>query len=503
MKLEDFPEELRSYMVPKREGRLIYRCLGCDTEYGIEELLYTCPACGQVLMIHDLDFDRLKQISGKMWHRIFDYRKMLSMPAMKGIYRYHEFIGSVIPLEAVVYLGEGHTPIIEANAYLQERVGTRFYFKNDGQNPSASFKDRGMASALSYLHHLIQNGHISDVLAVCASTGDTSAAAALYASYLQPHVKSAVLLPHGKVTPQQLSQPLGNGARVFEIPGVFDDCMKVVEALSDHYHVALLNSKNAWRLLGQESYAYEVAQDFGYDMGHKVIVLPIGNAGNITAVMSGFLKFYQIGVIDTLPQILGVQSEHANPVYAYYLEPNTGRRRFHPVTVKPSVAQAAMIGNPVSMPRVIQLVEEYNSIAGRKGVSVVEVTEQAIMDWELVANRNGHIACTHGGESLAGLVAAKDLGMVGPDHEAILDSTAHALKFSGFQDMYFENSFPPEFEITPDPNLINAPVLVHPKELDKVPAPGEPLDADEFEVFVKRVSEEIAGMLHLKKVRDP
>jgi threonine synthase len=502
MRIEDFPEDIRPFIIPKQEGRFIYRCLGCDTEYGVEKLLYTCPSCGQVLLICDLDFDRLKQIPGEMWHRIFDYRKMLSLPAVKGIYRYHEFLGSIIPLDDVVYLGEGHTPIIEANTYLQERVGVRFYFKNDGQNPSASFKDRGMASALSYLHYLIKKGHVSDVLAVCASTGDTSAAAALYASYLQPRVKSAVLLPHKKVTPQQLSQPLGSGARVFEIPGVFDDCMKVVEALADHYNVALLNSKNAWRLLGQESYAYEIAQDCEYEMANKVIVLPIGNAGNITAVMNGFLKFHQIGIIDTLPQILGVQSEHANPVYAYYLEPDAKQRRFRPMTVKPSVAQAAMIGNPVSMPRVIRLVEEYNAIAGGKGVSVVEVTEQAIMDWQLVANRNGHIACTHGGESLAGLIAAKDLGVLRPGQEAVIDSTAHALKFSGFQDMYFEDRFPPEFGITPDPSLMNAPVLIHPEDLDKVPAPGKPLDADEFDVFVKRVSEEIAGMLHLKKIGD-
>jgi threonine synthase len=165
-----------------------------------------------------------------------------------------------------------------------------------------------MASALSYIHFLIQSGRVSEVLAVCASTGDTSAAAALYAAYLQPRIKSAVLLPHKKVTPQQLAQPLGSGARVYEIPGVFDDCMKVVEALSEQYDVALLNSKNAWRILGQESYSYEIAQEFEYDMADKVVVVPIGNAGNITAVMSGFLKFHQAGLIDDLPKIIGVQS---------------------------------------------------------------------------------------------------------------------------------------------------------------------------------------------------
>ena len=133
------------------------------------------------------------------------------------------------------------------------------------------------------------------MLAICASTGDTSASAALYASYLVNGVKSAVLLPQGKVTPQQLGQPLGSGAKVIEIPGVFDDCMKIVEYLSENSAVALMNSKNAWRILGQESYSYEIAQTFDYDVGDLVVVVPIGNAGNITAVLQGFLKLYRSG----------------------------------------------------------------------------------------------------------------------------------------------------------------------------------------------------------------
>ena len=338
------------------------------------------------------------------------------------------------------------------------------------------------------------------MLAICASTGDTSAAAALYAAYLQPRVKSAVLLPHKKVTPQQLSQPLGSGAAVFEIPGVFDDCMKVVEALSERYNVALLNSKNAWRILGQESYSYEIAQDFEYTLHDKVVVVPIGNAGNITAVLNGFLKFQEAKIIDALPKIVGVQSEHANPVYRYYLEPDRTKRKFEPVTVKPSVAQAAMIGNPVSMPRVIHLVEQYNQMAGQQRVYFVEVCEQDIMDWELLANHNGHIACTHGGESLAGLVNAKAKGYVDAHDTAIVDSTAHALKFAGFQDLYFQQQFPREFNIQPKKELINKPVLVHPEDLKEVPAPGKPLDGDLFQRFVDRVSAEIARTLELKKV---
>jgi threonine synthase len=375
----------------------------------------------------------------------------------------------------------------------------RFYFKNDGQNPSASFKDRGMASALSYINFMVQKGYLSDVLAICASTGDTSAAAALYASYLKPQVKSAVLLPHRKVTPQQLSQPLGSGAAVFEIPGVFDDCMKVVESLADSYNVALLNSKNAWRILGQESYSYEIAQDLEYDLSQAVLVVPIGNAGNITAVMSGFLKFHEAGIISSLPKIIGVQSSHANPVFRYFLEPDAGRRKFVPVTVKPSVAQAAMIGNPVSMPRVIHLVKRYNETAGCQKTFFVEVSEQDIMDWELVANRNGHIACTHGGESLAGMLAARDRGAIDRQDVVVLDSTAHALKFSGFQEMYFEQTFAEDYNISPSADLINTPQFVRPADLEHVPAPGNPLEGEAFERFVLRTADEIAARLKLKK----
>jgi len=501
--ITDFPEEIQPQLLPSHPGKLHYRCLGCGRSHGIAELLYVCPDCAHVLLIEDADFERLRQIPARQWRRIFDYRKMLNEAALKGIYRYHEFIGPTIPLDAVVYLGEGHTPVVAANDRLRDRAGQAFFFKNDGQNPSASFKDRGMASAFSYINYLLRSGSLSNVLAICASTGDTSAAAALYAAYLTPQIKSAVLLPHKKVTPQQLSQPLGSGAAVFEIPGVFDDCMKVVEALSENYSVALLNSKNAWRILGQESYAYEIAQDFEYDVGDLVVVVPIGNAGNITAVLSGFLKFHAVGVIGALPKIVGVQSVHANPVIRYYREPVAARRRFEAVTVKPSVAQAAMIGNPVSMPRVIQLVERYNDSAGRQRVFFVEVAEQDIMDWEIVANRNGNIACTHGGECLAGLVAARAQGFVDRDEVAVLDSTAHALKFAGFQEMYFERRMPAEFGICVDPRLINQPVFLRPDDLAALPAPGRPLKGDDFQRFVERMSAEIAHRLNLTKKTAP
>jgi threonine synthase len=123
------------------------------------------------------------------------------------------------------------------------------------------------------------------------------------------------------------------------------------------------------------------------------------------------------------------------------------------------------------------------------------------MDCEIAANRNGHISCTHGGESLAGLLAAKKQGIIDGQDIAVLDSTAHALKFAGFQEMYFTRKFPVDYNISPDPNLINAPIYVHPRDLDKVPTTGEPLTGEDFKRFVKRMAEEIATMLDLKKTK--
>jgi threonine synthase len=442
-----------------------------------------------VFLLENLDFDKLKERSGAEWRELFDARSASRSTALRGIFRFYELLAPLLDEDDIVYLGEGITPIIEAAPALRDRVGIPFAYKNDGQNPSASFKDRGMACAFSYLKWLCRRNKWDEVLTVCASTGDTSAAAALYASYVGAPLKSVVLLPHGKVTPQQLSQPLGSGATVLELPGVFDDCMKVVELLAENYRVALLNSKNSWRILGQESYAYETAQWYGWDMTDLCLFVPIGNAGNITAIMCGFLKMLELGIISSLPRVFGVQSEHADPVWRYYDAPK-GARHWQPVTVTPSVAQAAMIGNPVSFPRVRKLAEMFIEKGGENAFQVVRVTEQQIMDAMIVANRHGHIACTQGGECLAGLMNAKALGLISDKEHAVLDATAHALKFAGFQDMYFNDSFPAEYGVTPDKSLANKPELLLPESARK---------GREVAEFARMGADAVAERLSLQK----
>jgi threonine synthase len=474
---------------PSYRGEMQYLCLSCGGSYGIDELLYTCPSCGEVLLLEDIAFETLKETSGEKWREIFDERASSRNNALRGIFRFYEIMAPVMEEDDILYLGDGNTPIVPASPEFAASIGVPFAYKNDGQNPSASFKDRGMACAFSYLKSLVRKYNWESMLTICASTGDTSAAAALYASYVGGPIKSVVLLPQGKVTPQQLSQPLGSGATVLEIPGVFDDCMKVVEKLADTYRVALLNSKNSWRILGQESFSYEVAQWHGWDVSNVTLFVPIGNAGNITAIMSGFLKMLDLGIITKLPRIFGVQSEHADPVYHYYAAPKADRQ-YKSVSVTPSVAQAAMIGNPVSFPRVKFLADRYTAIGGEGAFQVMQVTEQSIMDSMIEANRHGHIACTQGGEALAGLKAVITHGLIKKGEKAVLDSTAHALKFMDFQNMYFTNTFPLEYEVTPEKKLANAPRLV--MDEAKKSALTEP-------AFIQAAADAVADTLSLAK----
>jgi threonine synthase len=474
---------------PAERGRMEYFCLGCGARRPIEELLYTCPDCGEVLWLEDVDFARLKKQDAAHWRKLFDARCASRNRALRGIFRFYELMAPVLNEEDIVYLGEGNTPIIEASPELARVAACSFAFKNDGQNPSASFKDRGMACAFSYLKALVRKQGWDEVLAICASTGDTSAAAALYAAYVGAPLKSVVLLPHGNVTPAQLSQPLGSGAIVLELPGVFDDCMKVVEALADTYRVALLNSKNSWRILGQESYAFEVAQWYAWDLSGRCVFVPIGNAGNITALMSGFVKLQALGIIESLPRMFGVQSQHADPVYRYY-SADAENRRYAPVKVRPSAAQAAMIGNPVSFPRVERLAAEYMRTGGARAFQVLQVSEQEIMDAMIRANRHGHIACTQGGECLAGLLRARELGLMDAREHAVLDATAHSLKFAGFQDMYFNNAFPAEYGIAADADLANKPELLLDPERKKRVSEAE---------YTELAAEAVARRLNLRK----
>ncbi len=306
----DFPKDIKDALVPTYTGHVVYECIGCGAHHPIQKFLYTCPSCGSLLSLRDLAFDQLTRLGGDYWRKLFAWRALAREPrSLKGIFRFHELILPCVPPEDVIWLGEGHTPLVPVNDDLARIVGAPFLIKYDGLNPSASFKDRGMASAISYLNHALRHWH-----------SGTSWGSAPRPATPRPRPPSTCRTCRrggsrrwsccrpGKVTPQQLSQPLGSGARVIEVPGVFDDCMKLVEELSRDYDVFLLNSKNPVRINGQKSYAYEVAMENGWRTRDLAVVVPIGNAGNVTAIMEGFLDLLRLGVIDALPMVVGVQS---------------------------------------------------------------------------------------------------------------------------------------------------------------------------------------------------
>ena len=160
---------------PTYRGHMEYVCLSCGQRYPADSLLYTCPQCGGVFLLENTDFAHLRTTDGPTWRKRFDSRAAARSTALRGIFRYYELMAPLMDEEDIVYLGEGITPIVEAAAPLRDQVGIPFAYKNDGQNPSASFKDRGMACAFSYLKWLCRRNDWEEVLTVCASTGDTAA----------------------------------------------------------------------------------------------------------------------------------------------------------------------------------------------------------------------------------------------------------------------------------------------------------------------------------------
>src|SRR5579859_450260 len=230
----------------------------------------------------------------------------------------------------VVTLNEGNTPLIESPP-LADRVGrnVKVYFKFEGANPTGSFKDRGMTVAIS---KALGEGVRA---VICASTGNTSASAAAYAG--RAGLQAYVLIPKGAVSLGKLSQSVMHGARVIEIVGNFDICLKVVRDLAerDPVRIRLVNSVNPDRIAGQKTGAFEICDQLGDAPTHHF--LPVGNAGNITAYWAGYQEYKSVGLSTRLPKMMGYQAAESAPIVVG-----------HPIDDPHTVATAIKIGNPAS-----------------------------------------------------------------------------------------------------------------------------------------------------------
>jgi len=318
------------------------------------------------------------------------------------IARYRDRL-SVTDRTPVVTLLEGNTPLIEARI-LSGLVGRSVYLKYDGANPTGSFKDRGMTMAVS---KALESGAKA---VACASTGNTSASAAAYAT--RAGMRAIVILPAGKIARGKLAQAVSHGAEIVAIDGNFDDALSLVLELTSTHDVALVNSINPFRIEGQQSAAWEIVDTLGD--APAVHALPVGNAGNITAHWSGYTA------VDTAPRMWGFQAAGAAPLV-------TGEMFENPETI----ATAIRIGNPASWDGAINARDE-------SGGRIEAVTDDEILDaYRLLASREGVFCEPASAASVAGILKFKDDLPEGP---VVCTLTGHGLKdpdtaSEGFRDL--------------------------------------------------------------------
>jgi threonine synthase len=282
----------------------------------------------------------------------------------------------------VVTLLEGNTPLIPVPA-IAERIGrqVRVFVKYDGLNPTGSFKDRGMTMAIS------KAKEAGAKAVICASTGNTSAAAAAYAR--RAGMSAFVLIPDGYVALGKLAQALLYGAEVLAVKGNFDRALEIVRDMAQSYPITLVNSVNPYRLEGQKTAAFEIVDVLGN--APDWLCIPVGNAGNISAYWMGFCQYHQIGKCDRLPQVMGFQAAGAAPIV-------NGQPVQHPETV----ATAIRIGNPASWEKAI-------AVKSASQGNFYAVTDEEILDaYRLLASTEGVFCEPASAASVAGMLQVKD-----------------------------------------------------------------------------------------------
>jgi threonine synthase len=300
----------------------------------------------------------------------------------------------------VVTLREGGTPLVESG-WLSELTGASVWLKVEGDNPTGSFKDRGMTVALS-----VAVGQGAEAV-VCASTGNTSASMAAYAA--RAGIKPLVLIPQGKIAAGKLAQAIVHGAQVIMVRGNFDDCLRLSRGLAERYPVALVNSVNPMRLEGQKTASFEIV-DFLGD-APDVHVLPVGNAGNISAYWMGYVEYEKAGRSSRKPQMRGWQAAGAAPFV-----------HGGPVAEPETVASAIRIGNPASWNLAVEAAEQ----SGGRFRAVSD--EQILAAQHELASRDGVFVEPASAAGVAGVLADLDAGESLAGKTVVVTVTGHGLK---------------------------------------------------------------------------
>jgi len=322
----------------------------------------------------------------------------------KGIIEaYREFL-PVSDKTPVISLYEGNTPLIEANNLsktIAPDKSLKIFLKYEGLNPTGSFKDRGMTMAISKAK---ENGKTA---VICASTGNTSASAAAYAS--RAGMRAYVLLPKGAVAIGKLSQAIIYGAKIIAIRGNFDDALGIVREIGKKYPVEVVNSVNPFRIEGQKTAAFEIVDTLGDAPNFHFI--PVGNAGNITAYWKGYKEYYRHKKNKKLPRMIGWQAEGAAPIVKGF-----------PIKNPQTIATAIRIGNPYSWQTALQAAKESNGF-------IDAVSDEEILEaYKLVASTEGVFCEPASAASIAGVIKAYRRGLFKGGETIVCTLTGNGLK---------------------------------------------------------------------------
>ncbi|MEM0156691.1 MAG: threonine synthase [Thermoplasmataceae archaeon] len=364
-------------------------CIKCGQKYSISRRKYICDRCHGLLEVKHT------------------FTENFTEEGFRGVWHYKPLIHPSLEKARIVSRGEGATALYSHDSVSEFAGISGLRMKHEGENPTGSFKDRGMTVAVS---EAIRLGATETV---CASTGNTSASAASYSALAG--IKSNVLIPSGNVSPSKLSQAIAYGARIIDTPGDFDMAMKNVARIAENsldYYV--LNSINPWRVEGQKTIFFEIMNEL---KECRFIALPAGNLGNTSAAGKAIREFSELGLINDIPEIISVQAEGASPFYNLWAG---GMEKLEPVKAS-TIASAIRIGNPVNWEKAIREIRY-------TGGMVVTVSDREIMEAKRVVDRSG-IGCEPASAaSVAGLKKLVDEGKIDRNDRAVAVLTGNILK---------------------------------------------------------------------------
>ena len=401
------------------------RCIeaSCSAAYSIGERIYVCPRCGGLL---DIEAQYSQQPDAETLKRLWLNRKQSFVESdISGVWRFRDmlpFTTDVVP----VSLREGNTPLYDAPRSATYCQIDSLQLKHQGANPTGSFKDTGMTVAVT------QAVRLGARLVACASTGNTAASLAAYAA--RANLACAIMVPTGQISHAKLAQALDYGAKVLEIEGNFDSCMREIRILSDDGSLYLVNSINPFRIEGQKTVAFELAEQMNWQVPDHLVV-PGGNLGNSSALGKGFRELHALGLVERMPRISVVQAAGAAPFARYFSEDR--KSEFQDEANPQTLASAIKIGAPVSWKKALRAVDETSG-------QVLTVTEHEIADAKVIIGRDG-IGCEPASATtVAGIRKLQASDFIKGSETVVALLTGHVLKDTDYVNKYHNDSLKAE-----------------------------------------------------------